>query len=254
MRIGLTLGHDASKNEKSDYIRALMDAGFRREEIVVLAPGSEPEGRFDGVVLGGGLDVDPARYGREIKPDANVEIDPERDSTDFAAFEKARQEEVPVLGICRGMQLVNVALGGTLHQDIPSERPSRIVHEVPGQHPERRDHKVEVKPGTRLSEIARAAEIDVNSRHHQAVERLAPGIEVSAVAPDGLIEAFESASPWLLAVQWHPENLLADPASTRIFAEFARAVRARAAEGIPGGSSLLTRESVRKKERERSSR
>jgi putative glutamine amidotransferase len=233
VRIALTLGHDASKSEKNDYIRALLEAGFRREEIVVLAPGSEPEGRLDGVVLGGGLDVDPARYGRETRSDANVEIDPERDSTDFAAFEKARQEEAPVLGICRGMQLVNVALGGTLHQDIPSERPSEIVHEVPGQHPERRDHKVAVKPGTRLSEIARAAEIDVNSRHHQAVERLAPGIEVSAVAPDGLIEAFESARPWLLAVQWHPENLLADPASRRLFAEFARAVRERA-KGLEG--------------------
>jgi len=241
MRIALTLGPETSKNENNDYIRALMEAGFRREEIVVLAPGSEPQGSYDGVVLGGGLDVDPARYGREIKPGANVELDLDRDSTDFAAFEKARQEEVPVLGICRGMQLVNVALGGTLHQDIPSDRPSEIVHEVPGQHPERRDHKVAVKPGTRLSEIARAAEIDVNSRHHQAVERLAPGIEISAFAPDGLIEAFESARPWLLAVQWHPENLLEDPASRRLFAEFARAVRERAAEGISSRSNLLTR-------------
>jgi putative glutamine amidotransferase len=241
MRIALTLGPEASRNEKNDYIRALMGAGFRREEIVVLAPGSEPDGSFDGVVLGGGLDVHPARYGREIRPDANVEIDLDRDSTDFAAFEKAKREELPVLGICRGMQLVNVALGGTLHQDIPSERPSEIVHEVPGQHSERRDHKVAVKPGTRLSEIALAAEIDVNSRHHQAVERLAPGIEISAFAPDGLIEAFESASPWLLAVQWHPENLLEDPASRRLFAAFARAVRARAAEGISSRSKLLTR-------------
>ena len=241
MRIALTLGHDASKNEKSDYIRALIDAGFRREEIVVLAPGSKPEGRFDGMLLGGGLDVDPARYGSEVKPDANVEIDPERDSTEFAAFEKARREGVPVLGICRGMQLVNVALGGTLHQDIPSERPSDVVHEVPGQHPERRDHKVEVKPGTRLSEIARTSEMEVNSRHHQAVDRLAPGIAVSAVAPDGLIEAFESASPWLLAVQWHPENLVADAASRRLVAEFARAVRERAGEGISSGPDLLSR-------------
>ncbi len=241
MRIALTLGDEASKNEKNDYVRALIEAGFRREEIVVLPPGSAPEGRFDGVVLGGGLDVDPARYGRERKPGANVEIDPDRDATDFAAFEKARREEVPVLGICRGMQLVNVALGGTLHQDIPSERPSEIVHAVPGQHPERRDHKVVVKPGTRLSKIARADEIDVNSRHHQAVERLAPGTEVAALAPDGLIEAFESASPWLLAVQWHPENLREDPASRRIFAEFARAVRERAAEGISSRPDVLTR-------------
>jgi putative glutamine amidotransferase len=240
MRIGLTLGRSASKNEKNDYIRALVNAGFRREEIEVLPPGSEPEGRYDGMVLGGGEDVDPARYGREPRPDANVEIDADRDSTEFAAFEKARREGVPVLGICRGMQLVNVALGGTLHQDIPSERPSDVTHEVPGQDPERRDHKVELKPGTRLSEIARASEIEVNSRHHQAVERLAPGIDVSALAPDGLIEAFESASPWLLAVQWHPENLLQDPVSRRLFADFARAARERAGEGILRPPDLLT--------------
>jgi putative glutamine amidotransferase len=238
VRIALTLGSDASKNEQNDYIRALLKAGFQREEIVVLPPGSEPEGRFDGVVLGGGLDVDPARYGRETRPDANVELDPKRDSTDFAAFEKARRDDVPVLGICRGMQLVNVALGGTLHQDIPSERPSEITHEVPGQDRERRDHKVVVKPGTRLSEIARADEIEVNSRHHQAVERLAPGIEISAVAPDGLVEAFESASPWILAVQWHPENLVDDAASRRLFAEFARAVRERPQRNLAGSQPV----------------
>ena len=242
MRIALTLGHDASKNEKNDYIRALIKAGFRREEIVVLPPGSEPKGRFDGMVLGGGEDVDPARYGRETRPDANVDIDTERDSTEFAAFEIAQREDVPILGICRGMQLINVALGGTLHQDIPSDRPSEIVHEVPGKHPERRDHKGEVMPGTRLSEIARTSEMDVNSRHHQAVERLAPGLGVAAVAPDGLVEAFESARPWLLAVQWHPENLVADPVSQRIFAEFARAVRKHAdAQGISSGPDVLTR-------------
>src|SRR5215467_6124302 len=111
MRIALTLGHDASKDEENDYIRALLDAGFGRDEIVVLPPGSEPEGRFDGVVLGGGVDVEPGRYGRETFEDANVEVDADRDATDFATFEKAHREEIPVLGICRGMQVVNVALG-----------------------------------------------------------------------------------------------------------------------------------------------
>lgn len=240
MRIALTLGRDASKNERNDYIRALVEAGFRRDEIVVLAPGAKPEGSFDGVVLGGGVDVDPSRYGdRETHP--SVEVDLDRDATDFAAFERARREEVPILGICRGMQVVNVALGGTLHQDIPSEVSSRVVHEVPGQHPERRDHKVEIKPGTLLAEVAQAPEIAVNSRHHQAVERLAPGLRVSAVAPDGLIEAFESRGPWLVAVQWHPENLVRDPASRRLFAEFARAARERAKAGMARPSGLLTR-------------
>ena len=229
MRIALTLGRKASKDEENDYIRALIRSGFRREEIVVLPPGAKPEGDFDGVVLGGGKDVDPARYGQAMLAEANVEVDPDRDATDLAVFEKARREDLPTLGICRGMQLVNVALGGTLHQDIPLERPSGIVHEVPGQDQERRDHKVQVKEGSRLSEIAQAPVIEVNSRHHQAVARLASGLEVTAVAPDGLIEAFESQGPWLVAVQWHPENLVGDPASERLFTEFARAVRERAA-------------------------
>jgi putative glutamine amidotransferase len=228
MRIALTLGSDASKEEKNDYIRSLVEAGFRRDEIVVLPPGAKPEGAFDGVVLAGGVDVHPARYGaRETHP--SVEVDPDRDATDFAAFEKARREALPVLGICRGLQVVNVAMGGTLHQDIASEHPSPLVHLVPGKHPERRDHTVEVKSGTLLSEIAQASEIPVNSRHHQAVERLASGLSVCAVAPDGLIEAFESRMPWLLAVQWHPENLRKDPVSRRLFAEFARAVREHSA-------------------------
>jgi putative glutamine amidotransferase len=229
MRIALTLGRKSSKNKENDYIRALIKAGFRKEEIVVLPPGAKPEGRFDGVVLGGGTDVDPARYGQVTAPDANVEVDLDRDATDFATFEAARCEDIPVLGICRGMQLVNVALGGTLHQDIANERPSEIVHDVAGQHPERRDHKVEVRKRTRLSKIAQAPEIDVNSRHHQAIARLAPGLEITATSPDGLIEAVETGPDrWLVAVQWHPENLVGDPGSERIFAEFARAVRERA--------------------------
>ncbi len=226
MRIGLTLGTDLSRNEKNAYIRALLDAGFRRDEIVVLPPGARPEGRFDGVVLAGGKDVDPARYGaRETHP--SVKMDPDRDETDFAAFETARRQGLPTLGICRGLQVINVAMGGTLVQDIPTERPSGVVHLVKGKEDERRDHPVRVTPGTRIASIAGAPEIHVNSRHHQAIERIAAGLKVSAVAPDGLVEALESEGPWLVAVQWHPENLPDDPASRRLFAEFARAVRGR---------------------------
>lgn len=239
MRIALSLGVEAVKSEENDYIRALVEAGFRREEIVLIPPGTKPDGDFDGVVLAGGVDVDPARYGVDV-PHPTVEVDPRRDSTEFAVFEAARRRSIPTLGICRGMQLLNVALGGTLHQDIPTEHPSEITHNVPGKHPERRDHSVEIKPGTRLAEIAGAQRIQVNSRHHQGVEKLAPGVAVSAVAPDGLVEAFEASEPWLLAVQWHPENLRRDPPSQRIFGEFARAVRERA-RGIRSSPDVLTR-------------
>ena len=238
MRIALTLGSDAPKVEENDYIRALIEAGFRREEIVVVKPGEMPEGRFDGVVLAGGLDVEPSLYGVE-EPHPTVEVDPGRDTTELAVFDAARRDGVPALGICRGMQLINVAMGGTLHQDIPSEHPSDVTHDVKGKHPTRRDHPVFVKPGTRLSEIAQAKELQVNSRHHQAVEKLAPGVAVAATAPDGLVEAFEAQQPWLLAVQWHPENLRTDGPSKRIFEEFARAVREKA-KGIRQSTPALT--------------
>ena len=239
MRIALTLGSDAPKVEENDYVRALVEAGFRREEIVVLKPGEMPEGRFDGVVLAGGLDVEPSLYGVE-EAHPTVEVDPGRDTTELAVFDAARRDGVPALGICRGMQLINVALGGTLHQDIPSEHPSEVAHNVKGKHPTRRDHPVLVKEGTRLSGIAQATEIQVNSRHHQAVEKLAPGVAVAAIAPDGLVEAFEAKQPWLLAVQWHPENLRTDGPSKRIFEEFARAVREKA-QGIRQPSPALSR-------------
>src|SRR6185369_1013123 len=240
MRIALTLGHDATKNEKNDYIRALIGAGFRMEEIVVLPPGSEPEGAFDGVVLGGGLDVHPARYGREVLADGSVELDQDRDTTDFAVFELARQKSLPILGICRGMQVVNVALGGTLVQDIPTERPSDIEHLVPEKKDDRRDHMVVIKPGTHLYRIASVGQIEVNSRHHQGVDRPAPGLRISALAPDGMVEALESDGPSLLAVQWHPENLLEDKVSRRLFADFVRAARDHAGEGISWPPDLLS--------------
>ncbi len=232
MRIALTLDRDASHREENDYLDALIAAGFRRDEIVVLAPGSRTSGDFDGIVIGGGGDVDPARYGEPRREDANLEIDAERDETDFDLFDRARRSETPTLGICRGLQVVNVALGGTLVQDLSIERPGALDHETDERKRRDktlRDHTIRIEAGTRLSGIAAAPEIPVNSRHHQAIERLAPGLAVSAVAPDGVIEAVEGAAPWLLAVQWHPENLAAgDAASRRIFEEFARAVRARA--------------------------
>ncbi len=233
MRIALTLDRDTTGREENDYVGALLAAGFRREEIVLLPPGSGANGDFDGVVLGGGCDVDPSRYGEAPRPDANLELDADRDRTDFELFERARRAGTPTLAICRGLQVVNVALGGSLVQDLPSQRPEAIGHETDQSRRKNRtqlDHVVRVEAGTRLSGIAGAGELPVNSRHHQAIDRTAPGLTVSAVAPDGVIEAVETAEPWMLAVQWHPENLArADAASRRLFEDFARAVRERAA-------------------------
>ena len=232
MRIALTLDRDASSREENDYVEALQRAGFGREEIVILAPGSAAIGGFDGVVIGGGCDVDPARYGQSALAGANLEIDSERDATDFALFDLARSSRAPTLAICRGLQVVNVAMGGTLIQDLPSQRPGTLAHEADatrGKDNTRLEHTVRVTAGTTLSWIAGTVELPVNSRHHQAIERPAPALTVSAVAPDGVIEAVEAPEPWLLAVQWHPENLAAsDSISLRIFEGFARAVRAHA--------------------------
>ena len=194
---------------------------------------------FDALLLGGGVDVDPARYGRSTLDNGTVEVDPERDRIDFALFEQARRAGAPVLGICRGLQVVNVALGGTLVQDIPEERPSDVVHARSREEKTRLDHTVAISPDTRLAALAAASEVRVNSRHHQAIEIVAPGLAISGTSPDGLPEAVESAGDaWVVAVQWHPENLAGDPVSRRLFADFVRAARERA-DGEPAGEARL---------------
>ncbi len=230
MRIALTLDRDADLSESNDYLKSLAEAGVPREAVEVVTPLSPAAGPFDALLLGGGVDVDPARYGQALLENGTVEVDAERDRIDFALFEEARRAGAPVLGICRGLQVVNVALGGTLVQDIPAGRPSEVVHARTKEEKTRLDHTVAVAPGTRLAALAGSASVRVNSRHHQAIETVAPGLAVSGTAPDGLPEAVESADgAWVLAVQWHPENLAGDPVSRSLFFDFVRAARERAA-------------------------
>ena len=237
MRIALTLDRDASRAKTNDYVRSLRAAGFQREEIAVVGPGEPPPEDLDGLVLGGGCDVDPGRYGRPSRADARLELDSERDATDFALFDRAWRAGAPILAICRGLQVVNVALGGTLVQDIPTECPSALVHWRPEKEKTRRDHAVHIAAGTRLRRILGTDEVAVNSRHHQAVATAAEGLLVSARSPDGLIEGMEAESGrWLVAVQWHPENLAGDPASEGLFAEFERVVREKSAAHAPSSS------------------
>jgi putative glutamine amidotransferase len=185
-----------------------------------------------GLVLSGGEDVDPARYGERARPGLGP-VNPARDEMELAVLQAALERRIPVLGICRGMQLLNVYLGGTLYQDLPTERPDALGHrqEAWGLHA----HEARIVEGSRLATIVGSTRIRTNSFHHQAIKDLAPGLVEVARTDDGLIEAVEAPDyPWVMGVQWHPERHEAkapeaDP-DRRLLAAFAEAVRARAAE------------------------
>jgi putative glutamine amidotransferase len=164
----------------------------------------------DGLVLTGGEDVDPAWYGMDPSPLLSPPSR-ERDLFELALFAAARQRELPVLGICRGIQLINVAMGGSLYQDIPSERPGAVEHRPEGAR-DSRTHRVRLQPGSRAALALGVATLSVNSSHHQAIRDLAPGLVATGWTDDQLIEAAETpaGTPWLLAVQWHPEEMHAD--------------------------------------------
>ncbi|HEU5169093.1 MAG TPA: gamma-glutamyl-gamma-aminobutyrate hydrolase family protein [Gemmatimonadales bacterium] len=167
----------------------------------------------DALLLSGGEDVDPAHYGAPPSP-ALRSPDPARDAFELALFRTARERGLPVLGICRGIQLINVALGGTLWQDLPSERPGPVYHDSPVARTAR-THEVRLAPGSRAARALGAQTLIPNSFHHQGIRDLAPGLVATGWAADGLIEVAESADgdAWLLAVQWHPEEMHAEPGS-----------------------------------------
>jgi putative glutamine amidotransferase len=167
----------------------------------------------DGLVLTGGEDIDPAWYNSDRSPLLNPPSR-ERDLFELALFAAARQRELPILGICRGIQLINVALGGTLYQDLPSERPGPVDHNPAGTRTDR-SHAIRLKPESLAAEALGATSLRVNSFHHQAVRELAPGLVATGWSEDDLIEAVEGTEgqPWILAVQWHPEEMYADVAA-----------------------------------------
>ncbi len=164
----------------------------------------------EGLVLTGGEDIDPSHYGAE--PSAALgSVDAERDRFELALFAAARSAGLPILGICRGIQLINVALGGTLYQDLPSERPGPVDHN-PGAARNARTHHVCLAPGSRAAHALGVDRLVPNSFHHQAIRDLAPTLVASGWSDDGVIEAVETPADdgWLLAVQWHPEEMHAD--------------------------------------------
>ncbi|GAB0113865.1 gamma-glutamyl-gamma-aminobutyrate hydrolase family protein [Acidisoma sp. C75] len=212
--------------EVMDAVPLLIPANGDRADIACLID------RLDGILLTGSpSNVEPARYGGPPHPAETVE-DRGRDGVTIPLIRAAVARGVPLLGICRGFQEMNVALGGTLHQRL-QDLPGRLDHSTPMQAiaaiRHGKAHRLRVEPGTWLHRMAQAREIAVNSLHNQGVEHLAPGLRPEGFAPDGTIEAFTlpQAPGFAAAVQWHPEyDMETDAVSRRIFLSFAEAVRA----------------------------
>jgi putative glutamine amidotransferase len=196
-----------------DYRQAILHTGG---EVRVVDSSMSAEAALRGVhglMLTGGEDIDPSRYDQPRHATV-VDIDPARDEFEIALVSEARRRTLPIFAICRGAQVLNVACGGSLVQDIPSEVPGALPHRLasPPHQPYELAHEVWIEKDTLLGKTMRdrltdADACDVNSRHHQAIKDVAPGFKVSATAPDGIIEAIEDpSSAFCMGVQWHPEN------------------------------------------------
>jgi putative glutamine amidotransferase len=196
-----------------DYKQAILHVGGEPRVVDPSMPLAQALEGMGGLLLTGGDDVAPSRYG-EAAHATVVEAEPGRDEFELALLKAARERRVPIFAICRGIQVLNVACGGTLVQDIPTQIAGALAHSlpVPPNQPFTLAHEVWIEKDSLLSRLMRerlsdADACEVNSRHHQAVKTIAPGFRVSATAPDGVIEAIEDPeSAFCLGVQWHPEN------------------------------------------------
>lgn len=164
----------------------------------------------DGLLLSGGGDIDPVLYGDDTRHETTYGIHPGRDDLELALAREAVARDIPMLCICRGIQVLNVAMGGTLIQDIPGQYSTEIQHaqQNVGIRAEDPGHTVAVTPGSLLERTYEADKVDVNSFHHQALKDIAPGLAVDAVAPDEIVESVSAGrNRWILGVQWHPEMM-----------------------------------------------
>lgn len=209
------------------YIQAVLKAGGSPVLIPLLLSGSrlaDVVQCLDGVLFTGGGDIDPEFYRGEAHPSI-AGVDKERDGMELTLVDHVMFRRLPFLGICRGLQVINVALGGTLYADINSQVPNTLLHAAHSDRmTESKSHSVRILPGTKLAGIVKAEKLEVNSYHHQAVDKPAASLAVSAVAPDGIIEGIEIKDhPYGVAVQWHPEVLTKDPPSQLLFKSFIEA-------------------------------
>ena len=228
MRIALSVSdREKAKGAESPYFQALLAGGAEGNEIEMVSAGDAPRVHardYDGILFTGGEDVDPSFYG-EKKQHENVYNHRPRDEFEFSLLEGALARRTPILGICRGVQMINVGFGGTLYQDLKEDAQAPLPHRQTelGKSRQEPTHNVLVTDSeSTLGAIVPGA-CRVNSLHHQAVKRLGRGLKVTARSEDGFVEAVESAEeyPFLVAVQWHPEEMVNNSAEQReLFARF----------------------------------
>jgi putative glutamine amidotransferase len=241
LRIGISTsvsGPEAlSHPDLRTYVAAI--SGFGAEPVVFendAARLGEQLAAVDGVVLAGGHDVDPARFGEDPHPSVRT-VQAERDEFEIALLHEVRMRLVPTLGICRGLQVGNVAFGGSLIQDLPFHFGDQyVIHHAQTREDgmERTDygidHVVTVEPGSALARLLGTTEFRTNTIHHQAAKSIGRGLRAVAWTNDGVVEALDAEfeHPFFFLVQWHPEELADDPVSQRLFSGLAAAARAAA--------------------------
>ncbi len=217
MKIALSVADkEIARGAESPYFKAMVAAGAKPEELRLVNPRDARRARaeeFDGILFAGGRDVDPEFYGEKTKYDT-VEVDRARDEFEMALLDRALDLRLPVLGICRGIQMINVKFGGTLYQELAEEMSGG--HRQEGSRSAVTHGVTVTDPDSQLGQVFTGS-CRVNTLHHQAIKRLGRGLKVTAHSEDGLVEAVEAADeyPFLMAVQWHPEELVEEHAEQR---------------------------------------
>ncbi len=215
-RIGVTSWHHPDREERWEYVRDNYTRSVYRAgglPIILPMPSADPAVLDDylasvhGLLFTGGEDVHPKHYGESVRAGCG-EIDPDRDDFELGLVNRGLERGIPTFGICRGIQLMNVACGGTLFQDLDERPGTRPEHRTKREERGQLRHGVRVLQDTRLREIVGSEEVKVTSTHHQLINRLGTGLRVSALGDDGIIEGLERPDhPFFLAVQWHPERM-----------------------------------------------
>lgn len=224
MRIAISVSQkEKARGAQSPYFRAVVAAGAKPGELELVTAADARRVRaadYDGILFAGGEDVDPSLYEEQKKYDS-VHTDRTRDDFEMALLDSTLERRLPILGICRGIQMINVKFGGTLYQDLKSDTAIELNHRQPDDRTQPVHTVTVTDPESQLAGTLQGS-CRVNSLHHQAIKRLGRGLKVTAHSEDGLAEAVEAADdyPFLMAVQWHPEEMANAPEQRKIFDRF----------------------------------